>query len=252
MSQPAVVRHQTPLAPNASAARLTETAVAATTTGAAAGATTAHAQAQRRLQRLLDSVTRQEPKLRWMIGDREDGSTVLATDLAAGWIPPHVEIPIGVTLLAPGSGSLAVMLGQTTLTATYSPGDYIAPADNDQPVSTSIRARRTTHVDELGWKLVRATKWRDGLPRLAHTLAKAASSGTGYLDSEIKLLQSHLQTVTKRVLHDYPSSVDTATVGNWQLMASIDALTRNERICANYHLAWFQALSLAPKGEVGR
>ncbi len=189
-----------------------------------------------------------------MIGDRADGSTVLATDLAGGWIPPHVEIPIGVTLLAPSRrrGPLAVMLGHTTLTATYSPGQYIAPADTDEPVSTSIRARRTTDVDELGWELARATKWRDGLPRLAHTLAKAASSGTGYLDSEIDLLHSHLQTVTKRVLSDYPSNVDTATVGNWQLLASIDALARNERICANYHLAWFQALSLTPKGEAGR
>ncbi len=62
----------------------------------------------------------------------------------------------------------------------------------------SIRARQTTDVEELGWALAQATKWRDGLPRLAHTLAKAASTGTGYLDSEVDLLREHLATVTSR------------------------------------------------------
>ncbi len=80
------------------AAGLTENAVAATVTGAAAGAGAAQTQAQQRLQRLLDAVARQEPTLRWAIGERDDGTTVLATDLASGWIPPHVEIPTGITL----------------------------------------------------------------------------------------------------------------------------------------------------------
>ncbi len=244
-----------PAAPlTAPGAGLIENAGAATTTGAVTGAAAAHSAARQRLQRLVEAVARQEPKLRWAIGDREDGSTVLATDLASGWIPPHIQIPTGVTLLAPGRrrGPLEAMPGETTQTAAYSPGQYIPPAGDAEPVSMSIRARQTADVDELGWELAQATKWRDGLPRLAHTLAKAASSGTGYLDSEIDLLREHLETVTKQVLTDYPDNIDATTVGNWQLLATIDSLIRSEKTCANYHLAWFQALSMALKGEVHR
>jgi len=255
LNQPAVVRQQPTATPHTNpAAGLTENAVAATTTGVIAGPGAAQAQAQQRLQRLLDAVARQEPKLRWAIGDREDGSTVLATDLASGWIPPHIQIPTGIMLLTPGRrhGTLEAMLGETTLTAAYAPGQYVPPAGDDGPASTSTRARQAADVDELGWELAQATKWRDGLPRLAHTLAKAASSGTGYLDSEIDLLREHLQSVATQVLTDYPDSVDGVTVGNWQLLATIDSLIENERTCANYHLAWFQALNLALKGEENR
>ena len=253
LNQPAVVRQQPVATPQNAPAGLTENAVAATATGAASGAGATHTQARHRLQRLLDFVARQEPKLRWAIGDREDGSTVVVTDLAGGWVPPHVRIPVGVTLLAPGrrTGPPTTLLGPTRLTATYSPGQYIAP-DDAEPVRTSIRARQTADVEELGWELSRATKWRDGLPRLAHTLAKAASSGSGYLDSEIDLLNAHLQAITDRALGDYPDNHDPATVGNWQLLAGIAALINNERICANYHLAWFQATSLTPTGEAQR
>ena len=253
LNQPAVVRQQPVATPQNAPSGLTENAVAATATGAAAGAGAAHTQARHRLQRLLDFVARQEPRLRWAIGDREDGSTILVTDLAGGWVPPHVRIPVGVTLLAPGrrTGSPTTLLSPATLTATYSPGQYIAP-DDAEPVRTSIRARQTADVEELGWELSRATKWRDGLPRLAHTLAKAASSGSGYLDSEIDLLNAHLQAITSRVLGEYPDNHDPATVGNWQLLASIGALINNERFCANYHLAWFQAMSLTPTGEAQR
>ena len=254
LSQPAVVRQQPTATPTPSAAGLTENAFAATATGAAAGAGAAQTQAQQRLQRLLDAVARQEPKLRWAIGDRDDGTTVLTTDLASGWIPPHVEIPMGVTLLPPGHRrpDLSAMLGETTFTAAYTPGQYIPAAKDADPVSMSIRARHTTDVEELGWELAQATKWRDGLPRLAHTLAKAASTGTGYLDSEIDLLREHLATVTKQVLTDYPDKVDPAKVGNWQLLATIDALIKNEKTSANYHLAWFQTLNLAVRGEQRR
>ena len=134
------------------------------------------------------------------------------------------------------------------MTATYSPGRYIAPrrrraGANIDPRTANGRCGGT----RLG--AVRATKWRDGLPRPAHTLAKAASSGSGYLDSEIDLLNAHLQAITSRVLGEYPDNHDPATVGNWQLLASIGALINNERICANYHLAWFQAMSLTPTGR---
>ncbi|WP_142391298.1 DUF5631 domain-containing protein [Mycobacterium sp. ENV421] len=256
LNQPAVVR-QAPTAASTAApapAGLTENAVAATTTGAMAGASAVVTQAQQRLNRLLDAVARQEPKLRWAIGDRDDVTTVLATDLASGWIPPHVEIPTGIKLLRPGSRNrpLDALLGETTLTAAYAPGQYLPPAEDAQPTQMSVRARDTAEVDDLGWELAQATKWRDGLPRLAHTLAKAASTGTGYLDSEVELLREHLANVAAKVLGDYPDHVDTASVGNWQLLATIDALIKGEKTAANYHFAWFQVLNLALKGEVHR
>ena len=39
------------------------------------------------LLRLVQFVARQEPGLRWAVGNRENGTTVLVTDLAHGWIP---------------------------------------------------------------------------------------------------------------------------------------------------------------------
>lgn len=219
-----------------------------------AGASAAQTQAQQRLHRLLDAVARQEPQLRWAIGDRDDASTTLATDLASGWIPPHIEIPTGLHLPTPAHrrANLAALLGDTTLTAAYTPGQFIPKAEDTEPVSMSIRPRQTPDVEDLGWELAQATKWRDGLPRLAHTLAKAASTGTGYLDSEVDLLREHLTTVARQVLGDYPDNVDPAKVGNWQLLATIDALIKGEKTSANYHFAWFQALNMAVRGEERR
>ena len=37
-----------------------------------------------------------------------------------------------------------------------------------------------------------------------------------------------------------------------QLLATIDALVRSEKICANYHLTWFRALNLTLKGDERR
>ena len=200
---------------------------------------------------MVDAVARQEPRLRWGVGDREDGTTVLVTDLANGWIPPHVDIPKGVHLLEPAHrhSDLEALLGETTLNATYAPGQYLPPAEDVDPVATSPRPRQTPVIDELGWELGQATKWRNELPRLAHTLAKAASTGTGVLDSETELLREHLTAVRGQVLNTYPDGVDAAKVGNWQLLATIDTLVEGNGTGANYHFTWFQALSQATSGR---
>ncbi|EUA08111.1 hypothetical protein I546_4910 [Mycobacterium kansasii 732] len=58
---------------------------ASATSGAAAGAVSARAAEQQRLERLVDAVARQEPRLSWAAGLREDGTTtLLVTDLAGG------------------------------------------------------------------------------------------------------------------------------------------------------------------------
>jgi Family of unknown function (DUF5631)/Family of unknown function (DUF5632) len=239
--QPAVVRQATPPTPPSSPSSLGTQAVAATATGAVAGAASANATARARLQRLVAAVARQQPRLAWAAGDRTDNTTVLATDLASGWIPPGIDLPAAVTLLPPERrrGDLETLLGEVSVAAGYTPIHHIP--EEDEPVPTSPRPRRVPDIDELGWELNQATQWRDGLPQLAHTLAKAASTRTGVLDSEVELLHEYLAAISTRVLESYPDHVDTDDVGNWQLLAAIDALVAGQKTVANYHLAWFQA-----------
>jgi hypothetical protein len=216
-------------------------AAAATAGGALAGATSAKAAARTRLQRLVDAVARQQPHLGWAAGDRPDGTTVLVTDLACGWIPSGIDIPTAVQLLDPAArrGDLETLLGEVTVSASYAPDHYIP--DDDEPVPTSPRPRRAPEIEDLGWELGQATHWRDGLPRLAHTLARAAWAGTGVLDSEVELLHDHLVEVSAGVLESYPEHVDPERVANWQLLSAIDALVAGDKTAANYHLAWFLA-----------
>ncbi len=189
---------------------------------------------------MVTAVARQQPRLAWAVGDHADNTTVLVTDLASGWIPPGVDLPSAVTLLTPARrrGNLETLLGNATVTASYTP-IHLLP--DEEPLPTSPRPRSAPAVSDLGWELSQATQWRDGLPRLAHTLAKAASAGTGVLESEIDLLHEHLANIGKRVLDSYPDGVDAHDVGNWQLLAAIDALVTGDKVIANYHLAWFLA-----------
>ncbi|WP_431237826.1 DUF5632 domain-containing protein [Mycolicibacterium aichiense] len=100
-----------------------------------AGASAVVTQAQQRLNRLLDAVARQEPKLRWAIGDRDDVTTVLATDLASGWIPPHPATPADIGNLLSSLADLYqnILLTQlaegnrTDLDALYASADDSVP-----------------------------------------------------------------------------------------------------------------------------
>lgn len=233
LAHSSMVRHQAPAAPTPPAVVAYE---------GAAGSVS-----ETRLRRILNSVARQEPTLGWAVGDRQDESTVLVTDLASGWIPPHIDIPAEVTLLEPRCrvGGLMALLDGAVLTATYLPGrdpgrDH-AFADEDAPIPVSSHARRTEAVDDLGWELSQATRGRDGLPRLAHTLARAGASGTGCLDSEIALLREQLRAVARGVLDNYPATDGGTAVGNWQLMACVEALIDGDCTLANYHFSWFHA-----------
>ncbi|WP_156297652.1 DUF5632 domain-containing protein [Mycobacterium paragordonae] len=240
-NQPALVRQTASSTPPPTPPTQGTQAVAATATGAAIGTASADATARKRLQRLVNTVARQQPRLAWAAGDRADNTTLLVTDLASGWIPPGIDLPSAVTLLPPARrrGKVEVLLGDVTVTASYTPTHHLA--DDGEQTSTSLRPRSVPDVSDLGWELSQATQWRDGLPRLAHTLAKAASAGTGVLDSEIDLLHEHLAETSKRVLDDYPNHIDTHDVGNWQLLAALDALVVGDNATANYHLAWFLA-----------
>ena len=188
--------------------------------------------------------------MKWAIGDREDGSTVVVTDLASGWIPPHVQIPKGVELLPPEKrrGGLERLLGETTDHSIWTPGHYLPNAKDVEPVEMTFRARQVPDIDELNWELTQATNWRDGLPRLAHTLTKAGIAGTGVLDTEADLLYEHLTAIRSKVVKAYPDAVEPNDVGNWQLLAAISGLIASDKTTLKYHFAWFQALSMATQG----
>lgn len=196
-----------------------------------------------RLQRILAFVVRQEPQLNWAVGDRADGTTVLVTDVAHGWIPSGITLPAGVQLLAPArrAGKASAMLGETTRSATYTPGDPVGRPADFAATEPSVQARELPAVDDMGWELGRVTHWRDGLPRLVHTLAKAATSGTGVVEEEADLLRVHLDTARYQVLTQYPD-VDPALLLNCLLLAATESSVAGDPISANYHLAWFQKL----------
>ncbi len=236
---------------NAPPIGVTESALAATASGAAAGATAAQSEARARLRRFVEAVARQEPRLRWAIGDREDGATILVTDLYSGWIPPGIEIPTGVTLLSPEArhGSFEKLLRDAAIIETWSPGQFLPLDEDAEPVAMSLRARDLPTVDDLNWEITQATNWRDGLPRLAHTLTKAVVGGTGVLDTETDLLREHLRAISDEVHSAYPDSVDPQAVGTWQLLAAIDALVSGKKTALNYHFAWFKALHTAQQGR---
>ncbi|MFZ1163960.1 MAG: DUF5631 domain-containing protein [Mycobacterium sp.] len=199
------------------------------------------------LQRVLQFVARQEPGLRWAAGTRSDGTILLVTDLAHGWIPPSIALPTGVHLLDPArrSGTAAALLGQTTLSATYAPGDPMGWAPDDGVTDTSSQPRDLPPVDDLGWLLSEATRWRDGLPPIVHTLAKAGAAGTGVVGAEIDILRMYLDASRNQLLAQYPE-VDTELMLNWLLLAATEGIAGKSHLNANYHFAWFQELSGLP------
>ena len=200
-----------------------------------------------RLERLLKFVARQESGLRWAVGERADGTTLMVTDLAHGWIPPGISLPADVRLLEPErrTGNATALLGQTELSATYAPGDPLGWATDYPVTDTSSKPRELPAIDDLGWLLSEATHWRDGLPRMVHTLAKAGAAGTGVLDAEIDILRLNLDTSHYQLFAQYPD-IDNGLLLNCLLLAATEAFAIGNLVTANYHFAWFQTLSTPP------
>lgn len=207
---------------------------------------------EQRLRRFLLYVARQEPGLKWAVGLREDRATVLLTDVAHGWIPPGVALPAGVTLLEPARrrGGVAALLGATVLSATYTPGDPFGDASQFEGTASSTAVRRAEPVDDLGWQLTEATHWRDGLPRMAYTMAKAGAAGTGVVEAELDILRVHLDTVRYQLLARYPD-IEPAVLLNCLLLAATESIASGDLAAANYHFAWFKALTAPPPSSWG-
>ncbi len=202
-----------------------------------------------RLRRLVAFVARQEPRLNWAVGDHEDGTTVLVTDLAHGWIPPGIKLPAVVRLLEPGRriGKVSALIGDSTRAATYTPGDPLGWSIDFAATQFSVQPRELPAVQDLGWQLSQATHWRDGMPRIVHTFAKAAAAGTGVVEDEADLLRVHLDTARYQMLDQYPD-VDLTLLLNCLLVAATERIVSGDSISANYHFAWFQELDTPPAG----
>ena len=200
-----------------------------------------------RLPRVLAFVARQEPRLNWAVGERSDGTTVLVTDLAHGWIPPGITLPAGVRLLEPErrSGAAAALVGDATQTATYAPGDRLGWSADFAPTNTSAQPRELPPIDDLTSELEKATRGREGLPRLVYVLARGAAEGTRIVEDEVDLLRVHLDTTLRRLLLQHPD-INPAVLLNCLLLAATQGAVTGDLVSANYHLAWFQKLSAAP------
>ena len=95
------------------------------------------------LQTVIIGLARQEPGLRWLVGERADGKTVVATDVASGWIPPGVVLPARAVVLEPArrSGRLDDWVGAVERRASYKPGIGSTGASVCRPGWSRSRSR---------------------------------------------------------------------------------------------------------------
>ncbi|ORV62701.1 hypothetical protein AWC03_05990 [Mycobacterium europaeum] len=202
-----------------------------------------------RLNRLLEYVVRQEPRLNWAVGDRADGTTVLVTDLAHGWIPAGITLPAGVRLLEPDqrSGRVSALIGDAVRVVTYAPGDSLHRSVDFAATKSSLEPRELPAIEDLGTVLSQTTRRFDGLPRIVQRLADAAAAGAVIIDQEVDVLRVHLDTARYQLLVQYPA-VNPALLLKCLLMAATEGIASGDAVSANYHLAWFQKLAGRPPG----
>lgn len=202
-----------------------------------------------RLNRLLEFVVRQEPRLNWAIGDRADGTTILVTDLAHGWIPSGIALPAGVRLLEPErrSGDVVALIGETVRRVTYTPGDTLRRSADFAATQSSSQPRELPPIDDLATAISRAIRGRAGLPKIVPRLADAAAAGAVIVDQEVDVLRVHLDTARYQLLVQYPN-VNPALLLKCLLMATTEGIASGDPVSANYHLAWYRTLAAPSPG----
>ncbi|OBG55291.1 hypothetical protein A5704_25680 [Mycobacterium sp. E735] len=196
-----------------------------------------------RLNRLLEFVVRQEPRLNWAVGDLPDGATVLVTDLAHGWIPAGINLPAGVRLLGPErrTGRVAALIGDAARVVTYAPGDSLRRSADFATTKSSVEPRELPAIEDLGRVLSETTRRFDGLPRIVQRLADAAAAEAVIIDQEVDVLRVHLDTARYQLLVQYPA-VNPALLLKCLLMAATEGLASGDPVSANYHLSWYRKL----------
>lgn len=200
-----------------------------------------------RLNRLLEFVVRQESRLNWAVGDLPDGTTVLVTDLAHGWIPAGINLPAGVRLLEPEqrTGRVSALIEGAARMVTYSPGDSLRRSVDFTATRSSLEPRELPPIGDLARVLSETTRRFDGLPRIVQRLADAAAADAMIIDQEVDVLRVHLDTARYQLLVQYPA-VSSALLLKCMLMAATEGIASGDRVSANYHLAWYQSLAAPP------
>jgi hypothetical protein len=197
-----------------------------------------------RLHRLLTYVARQEPRIAWAVGDRPDGTTVLVTDLAHGWIPPRIALPDGVDILGPGaraSTHARDLLGDVVEFAEYSPGSAFPKPHQDWPATASSTApRRRPPVDDLVGLLADHAAKRIHLPPAVRAITKAATRGA-IVARGLLAIHAHVDAARHQLFSDYPL-IDDQIRGDCMLLSAIEGCVTGDHLCATYHYAWFDAL----------
>jgi len=216
---------------------------AAATTGAGTGAQAREQAEQERLQRVVAAAARQAPGLTWVVGLRDDwATTVLVTDVAGGWIPPQVQLPRGVTLLAPAnrrsSLTAAELVGTAVTLVGHQPNGYIGNPAPDDPPLTGERARYGHPADDLAPTLAAVARGWPSLPAVVLLAAQQAQRG-GIAADEIAQVRQFAAGVRRDVLSAYPHH-DREGAATWMLAAAVEALIDGDRQAAAYHLAWAQ------------
>jgi len=192
---------------------------------------------------VVAAAARQAPGLTWVVGLRDDwATTVLVTDVAGGWIPPQVQLPRGVTLLAPAnrrsSLTAAELVGTAVTLVGHQPNGYIGNPAPDDPPLTGERARYGHPADDLAPTLAAVARGWPSLPAVVLLAAQQAQRG-GIAADEIAQVRQFAAGVRRDVLSAYPHH-DREGAATWMLAAAVEALIDGDRQAAAYHLAWAQ------------
>ena len=116
-----------------------------------------------RLNRLLEFVVRQEPRLNWAVGITWTGQRYWSpTSPTGGYL--QVSPFRQACLLEPErrTGRVSALIGDTTRVVTYAPGDSLRRSVDFAATKSSLQPRKLPAIEDLGRVLSEATRRRDG------------------------------------------------------------------------------------------
>ncbi|CAN5469608.1 DUF5631 domain-containing protein [soil metagenome] len=196
------------------------------------------------LDRIVAFVARQEPQISWAAGDRSDGTTILVCDLAFGWIPPRVALPVDVELLpAPTSRNrmaIEELLSDVTRRAVYKPGNAITKGAALMSISAP-RASTTIGKEDLFGDLLREAMSRDGTASAVRAVIAEPAAGGPVAVNGLQGVVAHVDAARRQLFSDYPL-LDESVLGDCLLLSAIESCLIGDDAAATYHYRWFEAL----------
>lgn len=198
---------------------------------------------QARLDRIVGFVARQEPQISWAVGNRSDGTTVLACDLAFGWIPPRIAVPVDVELLTPSRTHTGIeeLLGDLVRRAIYMPGCALAEETGVKAVA-AVGAGMAARCEDLIGELITAARKRTGCaPAVSAVLTTPAGASDPAAAVGIKSVVAYVDAARRQLLSDYPL-LDESVLGDCMLLCAIESCLIGDGAAAIYHYRWFTAL----------